>query len=59
MKTLAELKKDFFEKHRLYEEGISPDEGGVTLEELFNHPWHEAMIAAEEYRKEANHDRKR
>lgn len=47
MKTLEELKKDFFEKHKLYEEGVSPAEGGVTLEDLWDHPWHEAMSRAE------------
>ena len=49
MKTLAELKKDYFEKQRLYEAGVSPAEGGVTLDELFNHPWHEAMSMLDEH----------
>jgi hypothetical protein len=48
--TLAELKKDFFMKQRLYEDGVSPAEGGPTIEELWDHPWHEAMSKAEEYR---------
>ena len=48
--TLTELKKDFFDKQAMYEEGVSPAEGGVTFDELWNHPWHDAMSKAEEYR---------
>ncbi len=47
MKTLTELKKDFFEKKRLYNEGISPAEGGPTFDELWDHPWHDAMRTEE------------
>ncbi len=45
--NLAELKKDFFEKKRLYANGVSPAEGGPTFDDLWDHPWHHAMIAEE------------